>query len=309
LELLRLGAIDAQTAQLRPSVGRCRGFGPLERRNVAILVAQRERPGAAGGDSAPKGDASGFAGGDAHSASQREHRIEDGAGGVRQRPCIHDTGGIAKFSSPSQKSRPIGLELQCAGRTSFDYAVVEHPERRIARLAAAARRQQGLAVRDELRLHEHFGERRVRRVRGGARQDHLGVARDLDFAHAATAIGNAYAARFGVVFGRDQYLGGGEHRTVGTDDFCAIFVKRRLVGVGLAAERLVSGRPRLAAGDIAQQHEEARRIADRILAPAGHGDVAPAAVAGAGGGNHHAVVVIGQQVRPRRRMVRRIEAA
>ena len=71
-------------------------------------------------------------------------------------------------------------------------------------LVATRREQSAAAVGDELGLHEHLGERRVREVGRRVGEHHLGVARQLDLPRAAPGIGQVHAAHFGVVLGRDQ---------------------------------------------------------------------------------------------------------
>ena len=73
--------------------------------------------------------------------------------------------------------------------------------------------------------------------------------------------------------------------------------------VGALARRLMRGRPDLAVVDIAQKAEGAPVVARAVLAPAGDGEVLPAAVAAAGMGDHHVVSAVGQQLDFRRRRI------
>ena len=95
-------------------------------------------------------------------------------------------------------------------------------------------------------LHEQLGERGVRGVGVGRRQHHLGVGRQFDFADAASLVGHRDPAHLRVVFGRHEDLGRGEDGSVPAGDFRAILEKRHVVAVGLASDRLISGRPYLA---------------------------------------------------------------
>ena len=81
-----------------------------------------------------------------------------------------------------------------------------------------------------------------------------------------------------------------------------------LVAVGLHAARLVAGRPDGAGPRVPQEQVAAPGVARHVLAPARHGDVAPAAVAGSRGRDHDRVLPVREQVRPRCDVVRGAEA-
>src|SRR2546426_2699372 len=82
-----------------------------------------------------------------------------------------------------------------------------------------------------------------------------------------------------------------------------------LVAIRLAAGRLIAGGPDLAGASVPQEHVAPPVVACHVLPPAGDGDVAPAAVPGAGGRRHYRVATVRQQVGPRDRVVRRGESA
>ena len=93
----------------------------------------------------------------------------------------------------------------------------------------------------------------------------------------------------------------GRQGAVAADELGVVLAEHDFVVVRLdAADRLRAGGPDLAALRVAQEDEGAPVVAGRVLAPARDGDVAPAAVAGAGGRQHHRVAAVRQQMRHRR---------
>ena len=87
------------------------------------------------------------------------------------------------------------------------------------------------------------------------------------------------AAHLRVILGRNDDLQRGGQRAVAPDEFGAVFVESSLVGVRFDAGRLVAGRPDFAGLHVAQKYIAAPAIARGILAPSGHGDIPPAAIA------------------------------
>ena len=261
-------------------------------------------------DAGPKGNVRRFAGCDAHAPPQRQHGIENRSGRIGQRPRIHDRDGIAQIVPAAEKARPIGFELQAADALSLQNADVGHPKAGIRRIPGprawpAARRSSATnSVCTNSLENAGCAESAV-----GRRQHDLGVGRQFDFADAGSLVGHRDPADLGIVLARHQDLGRGEDGSVAAGDFRAILEKGHLVAVGFAPDRLISGRPNLTVRHVAQEDVAAPRIAGRILAPAGHGDIPPAAVAGAGGGQHHGIVAVRQQMGARRDVMRRGEAA
>ena len=79
--------------------------------------------------------------------------------------------------------------------------------------------------------------------------------------------------------------------------------------VGLAPGRLIGGRPHRAAAHVAQVDELPVRVACRVAAPARHRQAAPDAGAAAGVGDRGDVVAVREELRVRKRGVRRAVAA
>ena len=67
-------------------------------------------------------------------------------------------------------------------------------------------------------------------------------------------IGDGDPADLGVILGRHRDIHRGRDRAVAPDELGAILVKRDFVGIRLDRARLISGRPHVAAADIAQEN-------------------------------------------------------
>ena len=96
----------------------------------------------------------------------------------------------------------------------------------------------------------------------------------------------------------------GRQRSVAARELGAILVEGDLVVVGLGAARLKARRPYLAAVDVSEEDVGAPVVARRVLAPPGHRQIAPAAVARARRREHHRVAAVREQVGGGRRAVR-----
>ncbi len=290
-------------------MSRGQGLCAFERRRVAILVDQRQHLRAARRHPKPKGDARGFAGCDFHAVTQREHGIEDRARRVGQRPRLDDGHGIAQIMSAPQKPSPVGFELQTADGLALQCTDMSDPTLGLAGLSAAPSGQHCAALGDEFGLHEHLGEGGMSGIRIGCRQHDLGVSRQFDFTNAAAFVGHRDSADFRIVLGRHEDFGRSEDGSVPAGDLRAILEERHLIAIRLAPYGLISGRPYIAIGHVAQEHEAAPGVAGRILAPASHGDVPPTAVSGAGHGQHYGIISVRQQMSARRGLMRGAEQA
>ena len=99
--------------------------------------------------------------------TQREHRIEHGADGARQRAAFEHGERRAQLAAASQEFRAIGFVLGFADGDAFDHGVMRGPNFRfVGRAAPAVARSARLLAREEFRAHEHLGKCRVRHVRG-----------------------------------------------------------------------------------------------------------------------------------------------
>ena len=147
---------------------------------------------------------------------------------------------------------------------------------------------------------------RVGRVRG---QDDFGIRRHVDFASPASHVGDRDTTCLGIVFGRDGHVQPGGDRAIAPDDFDAILEERRLVTIGFDSTGLVARRPHGAAVGIAKEDVRTPAIACRVLVPAGHREMTPAAVSRPRRGHHHGVPAVGEQLRVDDGLMRRLEAA
>ncbi len=86
----------------------------------------------------------------------------------------------------------------------------------------------------------------------------------------------------------------GGKRTIAPEDFRAIFVESRFIGIGFDSGGLITRRPDLAALHIAKENVAAPAIASGIFTPARDGNIAPAAVARSGCRDHNRVTAIGK---------------
>ncbi len=199
LELERFAGLDPQVAQARFRLLRCRFRGTIEGGRVAQPVGGRQGLRTARRDTVPEGHSRRCAGFDPHSPPQSHHGIEHRSDGVGQGTGVKNRHRRAQVPAASQESRSIGFELQRADGVALHDARVEHPQRRFARLAGAARRQQRSARGHEFGLDEHLGKCRMSGVGTRIRQHHFRIRGQFDFARAPARVGERYAPHLGVV--------------------------------------------------------------------------------------------------------------
>ncbi len=125
----------------------------------------------------PERDARRAARGYVQAITQREHRIEHGADGARQRASFEHARAARAVRGRARELRAIGFELGCAHGDAFDHGVMRSPDFRFIGRAAPAVGDQHALAREEFRAHEHLRECRVRHVRGLGRQHQLGIRR------------------------------------------------------------------------------------------------------------------------------------
>ncbi len=217
-----------------------------------------------------------------------------------------ETGERTDRPRPRKRARSVSYWIDAAGLL-LDRRDMRGPDRLLVAGSWTAGRQEGADIRDELGLHEQVLEGRVSDVGRLRREDDLGVRGQLDLTTARAEIRQRYAADLRVVLRRHDDGQAGRDRAVATGELGVILRVGDLVAVGFRAAGLVTRRPHGAAVDVAQEEIATPRVARHVLAPAGHGHVAPAAVAGSRGGHHDRVAPVRQQVRPRDRVVRRGE--
>ena len=149
----------------------------------------------------------------------------------------------------------------------------------------------------------------MRGVGKGRCQNHFAVRGELDFARTASLVGQRDAPHLGVILRADQHLQSGADRPVAACELGPIFGKHHGIVFRLATAGLVARRPDVTVEHVTQKNIAAVGVAGDVLAPAGDGNVAPAAVSGARGGQHHRITAVRQQMRAGSRLMRRAEAA
>ena len=246
----------------------------------------------------------------AHAAAQGEDRIEHGADRVGERPAVDHRDRRSDAVAAAEEAGPVGLHLRLPHGLAIDDGEMRGPDFRLARRAPPPRRQDGARRRRDTRSRRTASKKAGCATSAAWRRQHeLGIGGDVDLARAVAGIGDRDAADLGIVLGRDEHLQRRRERSVAPGELGAILVEGDIVGVGLGAARLEAGRPDVAAADVAQEDVGAPVVAGGVLAPARHGQAAPAAVTGAGGRQHHRVAAVGQQMGGGRRGVRGGRAA
>ncbi len=128
---------------------------------------------------------------------------------------------------------------------------VQHGWRLLAGRARPTGAQDGVALAQDLGLHEKIAEGRMQLVGRRRRQHHLGVTGDLDFPALPRAVGDAGPAQLDVVFRRDDDLGirlelpfpAARHaaQRIAPAELGAPFGEDRLVMIGAPERRLEGG--------------------------------------------------------------------
>ncbi|MNV30688.1 hypothetical protein D3C71_1219670 [compost metagenome] len=173
---------------------------------------------------------------------------------------------------------------------------MEHPGRVVVRAAAAPGAQNGALVGQDLGLHEEIAEGRMQFVSDGRRDDDFGIAGEFQRAPFAAPVGQAAAAQFDIVFRRHHDFRVGVDLVIAAAEFRPAFRENHLVAVGTLERRLECGGPALAGIHVAHVAERAPVVAGAVFAPAGDGQVLPAAGARAAVGDHDVIAPIGQQL-------------
>ena len=280
--------------QLHLSLGPGQSAGALEGAAVVVLVHQVEQRLARGGHQRPEGQPCHLARGDAHAVAHREDWVQHRAG---QRGAVSHGLRRGRRASAAQETFSVGFVLHRRRGDAFDDREMRRPHRRLVGRARAARGDHGAELGQVFGLHEHLGEGRMGIIGRGRRQHHLGVGGEFDLARLAAGVGDCDAADLAVGFGRHHHLHRGRQAAVVPREGGVILGEDHFMAVGRHAQGLCRGGPDPAAVRVSQVDVGAPVVAGRVFAPAGHGQVAPAAVARARRGQHDGVAPVGQQVR------------
>ena len=195
-----------------------------------------------------KCNARGFSGRDAHPAPQRQHRVEHRADGVDSGRASRIETRIAQVASAAEEARAVGFELQAADGLALQRADVDHPQLRLRGLPGAARGEQARRCRRRIRSARTSWRRPdARQSASGGRQHHFRIGGQFDFADArclrlVTDTRRTSASSSGDTRISVEVRMGPSRRVISR----TILEEGDLVAVGLAADRLIAGRPHLA---------------------------------------------------------------
>ncbi|MND79354.1 hypothetical protein D3C80_710910 [compost metagenome] len=169
--------------------------------------------------------------------------------------------------------------------------------------------QNGVLIRQQFGLYEQVAERRVGQIIAGRCQHHFCIAGDFDSARLLAAVDQRYAAQLNIIFRRYHHLRFHRQRPLLTLELGPGVVEHGAVPLGGTTDRLPGIAPDLTGLRVAQVTESAPVIAGGVFAPAGQGQILPAAVAAAGLGEHQVIVGVGQQLHFGDRGVHTVELA
>ena len=175
---------------------------------MAVLVFrdQRERTVARRGNAVHDVDDHRLVRLDRHPLANRDDRIEHRSLAVGQWIVVAQRDRCSGTAAAADEARSIGLERRVGVGDAMRDHQVEHRRRRLVGCARPSRAQDRAARADDLGLDEEVGERTMRRIGRGRREDDFGVARHLDRALRPAAIADVHPSELDVVFGRDDDL-------------------------------------------------------------------------------------------------------
>ena len=304
---LGLGFGDPQVAQHLLTLEPGHFKGALDEVPIAIFLQQRQGGFTGVRDSGDDLHGRRFVGFQGQGAADRHDGIEHRTIRVRQpRTAITAVDGhrVSRGSPAPDEFGAIRLVRGLVAHRARRGQQVKHPWHLLSRRAATARAEDRLPLGEDFGLHEQVAEGAMGQVGIERGQHHLGVAGQLDMAGPGRLVGERDPADFHIVLGGDTDFGVGIDRLVAPPVFGTPLDEDRLIVLGLAQGRLIGGGPIAPRVAVAQVNKGSPTIAGGILAPAGDGQVAPAAVAAAGMGCHDVVAAVGQQMNFRGRRVR-----
>ncbi len=238
-----------------------------------------------------------------------DDRIEHGSLAARERARSAHRLRIGHGVAAADEPLAIGLIGDLLDVRPVHGHQVKHPRGRLVERSGAGDCRGSPAAPDDLGLNEEIAERGMERVRRGGGENDLRVARHLDLSALARAVRDVDAAHLDVILRRDGDLRVRVEVVVAAAELRPRLGEDRFVAFRLLERRLIRGRPELPGAHVADVAERAPVVAGAVLAPAGDGEVLPAAVAASRVRDHHVVSAVRQQLHFRRRGVRRAENA
>ncbi len=306
---LRIGLRGVDLAAHHLAVGPGQVEHAVGQAPVAVLFDQRHARGAVAADAVDHVDHRGLLRRQHDPAADRDHRVEHRTGGIGQHRIVAQRARGARGIAAAEEARAVGFVGNRADVCIVHRHQMEHPRRYLAVRAGAPRAQQRLGVAGDLGLHEQVAEGRMQFVGDGRRQHHFGIGGDLDGARLPRTVADPQAAQLDVVLGGDRHFQVRVEAALAAAELGLGIGEDRFVMVHFHRGGLVGGRPVVAAVHVAQVAETAPVVAGAVLAPAGDGHVAHAAVAAAGAGQQAVVAAVGEQLHRRPRRARIAEHA
>ena len=270
--------------------------GPVGHARVVIFFYERQRRVPGFRHAHDQIDAGRFVRHQGDGAAQGTDGIENGTGGVGQRCVTLQRGRIGHGPASSDEPAAIGFARDFTLVAALTDHEVQKPGRLFPFGAGTTGAKNGRTWTQEFGLHEQIAEGGMGSVRRRRREHDFGVTGQLDDAPRAGKIGDGHPAQLDVVLGRDADVGVNFQTRRVLAKLGASLSENGLAAFGDAPARLMGGGPEFAGGHIAQVEKSAPAIARRILAPAGDGKIAPAAVAAARAADHDMIAAIGQEV-------------
>ena len=302
-----VGGREAEFAELDQARGGGQVEGPLGRVRIVIAAGHLERPLAAGGDQGREGHRRRLPGIDPHSGSEREDRIQHGAGRATEFTIRLQRHRIANRTAPAQEPGPVGLAGHPADPLLPGIDDVDTPERRIRRGARAPDgRDRGTPLMP-LGFDEQIAERRVSPVGVGRSQHDLAVARQLDLARVVSIVGDGHPPHLGRLLGHDGDLGPGFDVAIVPVKGDPVDREGRQIPVGRGTDRLMSGRPHPSVVQILEVAELPGGIGRPIVAPTGNRQILVPGVSAAAVGHHQRERWPAQECDPRLRCIGRAD--
>ena len=293
--------------QLNLSLSPSQRRGPFESCRLSVLIREVQDVLTGFGDDGGEDRVGGRAGSQADSTPEAEDGIQYRPDRVGERTSIEDRDRVSDRMAPTDESGTIRLVLNDTACLVLHRGDVSGPDRLFAAGSWTAGSQKSTDFGHELCFDEQVLEGRMSDICRLRRKGNFRIRRQLDLAISRPEIGQRNAADLCVVLGRHQHRQTGGNRSITARELGPILRVGDLVAIRFLAARLVAGRPHHAGLHVAQKEVRAPRVTGHILAPPGHGHVAPAAVAGSRGRDHHRIPPIGQHVRTGCRSVRRGE--
>ena len=173
---------------------------------VVILVDQHERSFARVGHAGDEIEDDRFIRCQRQGVTDRDDRIEDRTGGVRQLAGSTHRCRIGHRAASPEKLQAIRFKRHLTRRTAAHGHQMQHPGRVFLVRTGPSRTEDHVSVFDDFRLHEQIGKGRMRGVGGGWSENHFGIAGQLNRARNLCAVRDRAAPDFDVVFGRDGNL-------------------------------------------------------------------------------------------------------